>query len=111
MRKTLDQLMREHPLLQTYLALGGKYHFDSRNIVLSSYGIADETLPLSRNDDEIVVDFWKITDRVYIMEGILESQHEYEEQCRRESDEFEAESFREPERPWQFRLSDNADYS
>ena len=81
MRKTLDQLMREHPLLQTYLALGGTYHFDSRDIVLNTPGCQEEAYPIGffrTLEDAESIDialFIPINMHINYMEEQLQRQH------------------------------------
>lgn len=78
MRKTLDQLMRENPLLQTYLALGGKYHFDSRDIVLMTPGIPEETIDIFYFEEGLSNWDAFILKHISHMEEQLYRQHEYE---------------------------------
>ena len=86
MRKTLDQILREHPLLQTYLALGGTYHFDSRDIVLNTPGCEEEAYSIGffrTLEDAESIDialFIPINMHIYYMEEQLQRQQEYEQQ-------------------------------
>ena len=81
MRKTLDQILREHPLLQTYLALGGTYHFDSRDIVLNTPGCQEEAHPIGffrTLEDAESIDialFIPINMHINYMEEQLQRQH------------------------------------
>lgn len=75
MRKTLDQILREHPLLQTYLALGGTYYFDSRNIVLNTPGCEEETLKFGVGGGEITFRKEVLNKHISYMEEQLHSEH------------------------------------
>lgn len=81
MRKTLDQIMREHPLLQTYLLLGGTYHFDSRDIVLNTPGHEEYTMPANMDQFGYIVKA-----HIDYMEEQLQRQHYYEQGLTRETD-------------------------
>ena len=80
MNKTLDQVMRENSYLETYIILGGQFHFDNRNIVLCTPGLAEETLKFSRNEDEISFNKDILNRHISYMEEQFQSQAEFDRQ-------------------------------